>query len=236
MTSISGIPTTRVSDLFVRQRVLAQVQYDLRELFRLENQLSTGHQFELPSDEPVASLRIISLQSLLERKAQVKANLATSQSYLTATDGAVSRVSSLIAEIRGIAIGAVETFGDRAAATEHVQEAIRQLINTVNQKFRDRYLFAGSTNSAQPFRALENNVVQYFGNEELLRSYSDVDVLSATNLTGSTAFWAISEPVRGSVDLRPILTYSTRLADLRGGEGIRRGSIAISDGSHTSIV
>ena len=58
MTSISGIPTTRVSDLFVRQRVLAQVQYDLRELFRLENQLSTGHQFELPSDEPVASLRI----------------------------------------------------------------------------------------------------------------------------------------------------------------------------------
>ena len=239
MTSISGIPTTRVSDLMVRQRLLQQVQYDLGELLRLEEQLSTGQQFQLPSEDPVAALRARRLQSLLERKEQVKSNLATSQSYLSATDLAMSTVSGLIIEVRGVALGAIGTVvtdEQRAAAVVQVEEAIKQLTSAGNQKFRSRYLFAGSTTSVLPFQTLAGGAVAYLGNEELLLSYSDVDVLTAANLTGSTAFGVISEPVRGSVDLNPILTYDTRLADLRGGEGIAPGSIAISDGSSTSIV
>jgi len=239
MANVIGISSTRVSDLFVRQRVLAQVQYDLREMFDLENQLSSGHQFQLPSENPVAASRVISLQSLLERKEQVKTNLATTQSYLGATDVALSRISGLVTEIRGVALSAVGTLltdEQRAAAVDQIEEAVRQLIFAGNQQFRDRYLFAGSTASTKPFEALDNNIVEYFGNEGLLRSYSDLNVLSTSNLNGSTAFGAISEPVRGSVDLNPVLTYNTRLADLRGGEGITSGSLAISDGSRTSIV
>jgi len=238
MTSIGGIPTTRVSNLLVQQRALQHVQYHFRELLRLEEQLSTGEQFQLPSEDPVAALRAKGLQSLLERKEQVKTNLAATQSYLSATDLAMSRISGLITEVRGVALGAVGTVAtdeQRAAAVLHVEEVIEQLVSAGNQKFRNRYLFAGSTSSVLPFQTLPG-AVEYLGNEELLWTYSDVDVLTAVNLTGSTAFGAISEPVRGSVDLNPILTYNTRLADLRGGEGIAPGSIAISDGSTASVI
>ena len=71
MTNIVGIPTTRVSDLFIRQRLLQQMQYDQRELVRLQTQLGTGRQFQLPGEESVAAMRGMGLQSLLERKEQV---------------------------------------------------------------------------------------------------------------------------------------------------------------------
>ena len=128
MANIIGIPTTRVSDQFVQRRMLQQVQYDLRELFRLESQLSTGRKFELPGEEPVAALRVMSLQRLLEQKEQVRSNLETTQSYLTATDVAMSQISELVAEIRGVAVAMMNeaTVDDdqRTAAVQQVQEAV----------------------------------------------------------------------------------------------------------------
>ena len=239
MTNAVGIPSTRISDMFAHQRVLQQVQFDQAELFRLQNQLSTGRQFELPSDDAVASLRVMRLQALLERKAQVQRNLETNQSYLTTTDVAMSGISGTVAEARGLAlsvIGTIATDEQRATAALQVEQTIEQLINAGNQQFRGRYLFAGSTTTATPFDVVENNLVKYFGNEGLLKNYSDVDMLFDTNLTGVAAFGAISETVQGAVDLNPVLTYNTRLADLRLGQGISDGSIAISDGSSTSIV
>lgn len=239
MKNIVGIPTTRVSNLLVYQRVLQQVQYDQKELYRLQNQLSTGRRFELPGEDPIAALRVMGLQSLLERKEQVRTNLATSQSYLTATDTAMSRISELMAEVRGVAVGAIDTVvteDQRLAAIQQVEQAIRQLTDAGNQKFRGRYLFAGSTTLVLPFQEGPGEAIEYCGNEENLLSYTDVDMLFPTNMTGSQVFGAISEPVRGTADLNPILAYDTRLADLNGGEGISLGSIAISDGTHTSIV
>lgn len=240
MTNIIGIPTTRVSDQFIQQRVLQQVQYDLRELYRLESQLSTGRQFELPGEEPVAALRVVGLQRLLEQKEQVRGNLDTTQSYLRATDSALSQVSGLVAEIRAVAITMMNdaTVDDdqRTAAVQQVQEAIKQLMDTGNQKFRGRYLFAGSGTSDAPFQYSGAGAVAYLGDDGRLLSYCDVDMLFASNVTGNDVFGAISEAVEGSVDLNPVLHYNTRLADLRGGEGITSGSIAVSDGTHTSII
>ena len=77
MPSIVGIPTARISNSFIQQRLLSQVQFGQTELFRLQNQLSTGRRFETPSEDPVASMRIIDIQRLLERKQQVYSNVET---------------------------------------------------------------------------------------------------------------------------------------------------------------
>lgn len=237
--AIIGIPTTRISDLFARQILMEQVQSDQIELLRLERQLSTGRKFELPSESPVAALRVISLQRLLERKEQIKTNLATSQSYLSVTDTAMSHISGLMAEVRGVALGVLGTTASdtqRQAAAQQVRQALRQLIDAGNQNVRGRYLFAGSSTMTQPFTALEGNIVRYEGNEQRLSSFGNVDLLVDTNLQGHEVFGALSEPVRGSVDLNPVVTRNTRLADLRGGLGIHRGSIAIADGTSAKII
>ena len=238
-TPVIGIPTTRVSDLFIRQRLLQQVQYDQAEIFRVQTQLATGHRFQTPSEDPVAAMRVVSLQSLLERKQQVMANLNTNQSFLSATDTALSNISNIMADVRGTTLsvlGTTATDVQRQAAALQVQQALQQLSDAGNQLFRGRYLFAGSTTTATPFVEVGTGYAQYDGNELTLSSYADVDLLFNTNLTGAEAFGALSDPVRGTVNLNPVLNYDTRVADLRGGQGLSRGSIAVSDGTRTSVI
>jgi flagellar hook-associated protein 3 FlgL len=240
MTSpISSIPTTRVSEQFIRQRLLNQVQYDQSELFRVQTQLNTGLRYQVPSEDPISALRVISLQRLLERKDQVMTNLATNQSYLNATDATLSSVSGLVAEARGVTLGVLgttSTDAQRQAAVQQVRQTLQQLVDTGNQLFRGRYLFTGSETTQRPFSLLGASLVEYSGNERHLESYADIDQLFQTNMQGNEVFGVISEPVRGTADLNPVLTFDTRVADLRSGLGISDGSIRISDGTKSSTV
>ena len=91
--SIIGIPTTRLSNLFVRNQLLTQLEANQSDLFKTQTQLSTGYRFQSISEDPVSALSVIGLQSLLQRKSQVQSNIATNQSYLGVTDSALSSVS-----------------------------------------------------------------------------------------------------------------------------------------------
>lgn len=237
--AISGVPTTRISDALIQQRLLGQIQSDQLALYRLETQLSTGHRFDTPSDDPVAAQRVMGLQRLLERKTQIKSNLTTSQTYLSATDSSLSRVNSLLTDARAAALGVLgTTYTDeqRRAAAQEIQQTLNQLLDTSNQNFRGRYLFAGSTAAVKPFEVGDGNVIRYSGNEQRISSYANLEMLFDSNLQGNEVFGAISEPVRGSADLDPALNWNTRLADLRGGKGITPGSIAISNGTSTKVI
>ncbi len=239
MTSIIGIPTTRVSNSFIQQRLLAQVQYDQVELFRLQTQLSTGRRFELPSEDSVASMRIIDLQRLIERKKQIYGNVDTNMSYLTATDTTLSEISGMLADVRGTALGVLGTTAtdvQRQAAAQQVDQAIKQLFDTGNQQFRGRYLFAGSATQVAPFEMTASGCIEYNGNDESIQSYADLNLLFKTNLSGEEVFGAVSTMVEGAADLDPVVKFDTRLADLYGGDGVNLGSICIGDGSSTKVV
>lgn len=237
-SSISGIPTTRISNLFIREQLMNQIQSTQAKLFTVQTQLSTGHRFQAPSDDPVAALQVMSIQSILERKAQIKTNLDTNQNFLNVTDSALSGVSNLLTDIRSTALsvtGTTVTNLQRQAAAEQVGQVIRQLLNTGNQQYTGRYLFAGSESAQEPFKYVGDNI-QYVGNEQELSSYADLNLLFDTNLNGNQVFGAISSQVQGAVKITPDLTYNTRLADLRQGQGISKGGILVSDGTNSSTI
>ncbi len=238
MSAISPIPSSRVSDQLIRSRMLAQLQAEQQNLFRVQTQVSTGRRISVPSEDAPAALRAISLQRLIERKTQVSANLSTNLSYLSATDSALHSVSGILSGLRGAALGVAGTDSSdsqRAAVAVEVERAIEQLIDTGNQRFRGRYLFAGTRTTVLPFQR-DNGYVSYLGNEGELTSYSDIDALFPSSISGNEVFGTISEPVRGTADLNPVLTSETLLEDLRGGQGISVGSLNVSDGTQSRII
>ena len=238
MAGIVPVPTSRVSDLLIRQRLMSQLQSDQQSLFNIQNQISTGRRISLPSEDAPAAIRAIALQDILERKAQAQTNVATNQSFLSATDVALSSVSGMLSEVRGTALSVVGTTStdlQRQAAVQEVRRAIEQLVDVGNHQFRGRYLFAGSRTGERPF-AVDGSLVGYDGDERTLQSYADIDLLFETNANGNSVFGVISEPSRGTADLTPTLSEDTRLADLRGGAGIGRGSIRISDQAYSSVI
>ncbi|QDU30849.1 Flagellar hook-associated protein 3 [Anatilimnocola aggregata] len=238
MAAIYPIPTTRVSEALTHSRMLSQLQSDEVSILRLQQQIATGRRIFQPSDDAPAAQRAISLQRLLEQKAQARENLSTSQSYLSATDTAVQGITNTLNAVRSEVLGVTDSVSSEAAreaAIQQVQLAIEQLADVGNQVFRGRYLFAGSRTTTQPFQ-LTGNQVSYLGNESQLQSYSDVDLLFSTNLPGSDIFGGFSNEVHGTIDLNPVATRETLLTDLHGGRGITKGSIAISDGTSTKII
>ncbi len=238
MTAIAPIPATRVSDLLATQRLNAQLQADEIGLQRLETQVSTGQRLTLPSDDPAAAAQAVNLNRLIQQKTQIKTNLDTNQSYLSATDSALGNVSNLLANARSTALSVAGTIADssqRQTAAQVVSSAIQQLADIGNQSFNGRYLFAGSNPGAAPFQT-QGPYVKYTGNGEQLSSLSDVSQLFQTNVTGADAFGALSAAVSGTANLTPNVTATTRLSDLIGGQGVNKGGIVVSDGVHSSTV
>ncbi len=222
MAGITPIPTSRVGDLFVRQRLLNQAQGDQLSLFELQMQVSTGRRIFRPSDDAPAALRAIALQRTILRKEQSERNLAGSRSVLGSAETALSSVSGVLNDVRGAALGAVNNLtssDERNAAIATVDAAISALITSGNSSFNGRYLFAGSRTNVPPFTQ-NGQFVEYRGNEKTLQNYVDIEQLFTTNLPGTEVFGGISGEVRGSVDVNPHLTETTLLSTINGGEGI----------------
>jgi len=237
--SIIPIPNTRVSNLLLRQRLTQQYQADQLDLFRLQEQISTGQRISLPSDDAPAALRAIALQRLIERKGQLEINIQGGLTYLSATDEAISDVAKELAELKGATLGVagtIATQADRDAVISQVNGSLEQLLSVANRQVLGRHLFAGSQASQQPYAFDGDNVV-YRGDDNSIENYSDLGVRFASNATGQSVFGGISEAVVGSVDLNPQLNAETQLSSLRGGRGISpNGAITISDGNNTSII
>ncbi len=209
MTNVVGVPSTRVSEAFVRERLLQQIQYNQRRLFETQTQLSTGYRFQVPGEAPIAASRVIRLQRLIELKVQAQSNLATTQTYLNSTDVALTRIADLMIEARSLALsvtGTLVTKEQRQAAALQIEEILRQLIDAGNQNFRGRYLFAGANAEVRPFQQTAGGYIEYRGNLEHLSSFVDVDLLTTSNVHGHEVFGALSDGVVGRVDLDPV-TY-----------------------------
>jgi flagellin-like hook-associated protein FlgL len=238
MSGVYPIPVGRSSGLLLQQRLTHQLQSDQQELLRLTSQLSSGRRILAPSDDTPAGLRGVSLQRILEQKEQVRVNLNTSRSYLAASETAIAKVADLLNDVRGAAVqGADSTTSDtqRAAIAQEVQAALAQLLDVGNQQFRDRYLFAGSNTTQRPYEVRDGQVV-YLGNENELRSYADLDQLFSSSIAGVSVLGGLSAEVKGAATLTPVLSETTRLADLHGGAGFIPGSLVVSDGATSRTI
>jgi flagellin-like hook-associated protein FlgL len=236
--AIIPVPILRSSDVLVQQRLLTQIQFDQLSLLKLQDQLSTGRRISVPSDDASASVRAIGLQRLLEQKGHSQRNLEATQSYLAGTDSAVSGVSQLVIDMRALAISMVDntrTDLEREAATTEINRAIEQIVNDANRQFRGRSLFSGTESGIAAF-SFQKQYVVYEGNEGDLESYADVGLRFDANLTGSEVFGGLSVEKQGVVDLNPIITANTRLSDLRGGAGVTKTSVLVSDGVSDSVI
>ncbi len=172
MSRIAPIPTTRVGDLFMRQRLVGQMQFDQLEMFRLQTQISTGRRLQLPSEDAPAALRAINLQRILDRKAQIKTNVQSSNLFLGEAERRLGDVSQEINTLRANVVGVIGPIGspeERQEVANEVGQALQSFLNTGNARTLSRYLYSGSRSLIEPY-AFNGDFVEYRGNEGTLRS------------------------------------------------------------------
>src|SRR5688572_24661155 len=106
MAGFYPVPSTRTTTMLQQARLLQQLNFDQLAIQRLQVQISTGRRIATPSQDAPAADRGQTLQRLLELKAQAQTNLQASQSYLDATDTSLANVTTLLTEVRGLAVEA----------------------------------------------------------------------------------------------------------------------------------
>lgn len=238
INSILGISPTATSTISQRDQMVDEINANQTQLNQLETEISSGYQFQLPSQNPQAAMQVEGIQSLLVRYTQTQTNISTNQSYLSQTDSTLSSVSSLLTSIQSAAlgvVGATANASQRQAVVQQINSAVQQMVSLGNTQFDGRQLFGGTNTVATPFSVNATGNIVYSGSSTPTESYVDLNQLSATSITGAQAFGAISQPVQGSA-LTVALSASTPLSDLNGGLGVASGSIQLSDGHNTSIV
>lgn len=234
MTISSFYPVTagRTSSGQSITRLLYQVHTDTSAIQKLQMQLSTGRRIERASEDPAAAIRAMAVQRSLEFKGQVVNNLKSANTLLGASESVLSQAQSILNEVRGIAVeSAGNTLSDAEldANANQVRESLRKLVEIGNSKFRDQYVFAGSDVMRAPLQMV-GNAVRFSGADNELNTITDVGSILAANVTADQTFGTRSDHIIGSVDLNPSLTGNTRLADLNFGQGVRTGSIILTDG------
>ena len=235
---IIGIPSAGVSNLSIQEQLISQLDANQLQMDQLETEISSGYQFQLPSQNPQAALQVEGIQSMLERYVQTQTNIGAAQSSLSQTDSTLSSVSSLLTSIQSAALsvtGSTTSAAQRQAVIQQIDQAVQQMVSLGNTTFNGQQLFGGTNTTTPPFSMNAAGNVVYSGSSEPTESYVDVNQLFATSITGDQAFGAMSQPIQGAA-LSPAISPHTPLADLDGGQGFTPGSIAISDGHSTSVV
>jgi flagellin-like hook-associated protein FlgL len=239
MAGVIPIPSNRVSGYLLRSRLTQQFQTDQLDLFRLQEQIATGRRIVLPSDDGPAALRAISLQRLIDRKAQLTSNVRIGQQYLAASDTALQDVATELSKLKGSTLGVAGTLTtdeQRKTAIEEINTYLESLVNIANRQYQGRYLFSGSQSSTEPYSLVDGYVV-YNGDSQNIQNYADLGVLFDASISGQDVFGGTSAQIVGSVDLNPQLEMSTSLSSLRNGRGIAPGgAIQISDGNNVSTI
>lgn len=218
------------------QRLTTGSQQAQSSIQRLQDQLSSGQKFRLPSQSPVAAVQTVSLQRLIERRDALKTSQTINDGFLTAADQSLTAVVDALNRANAIVtagIGANATPEERTALANEVAGLRQGIMNAANSEYNGRFLFSGSQGQSAPFEFAADGSVRYRGDGQTLQTFADFNLMMASNVDGASAFRPESAPL--NQPLHPNLTLSTRLGQLNDGAGVRDGliDVTVDDGLNT---
>ncbi|MBI3864993.1 MAG: hypothetical protein HY290_24225 [Planctomycetia bacterium] len=203
------------------QRLQVTLQDAQYQMALLQDQISSGQKFQLPSQDPSAASHAMQLTTLLAQNKQYDANIQSSVAFLNNTDAALGEISQALITAQGLnssGIGASSNPTQKQAISLQVQGLIQQVVNAGNSTLGGRYLFGGSQSASVPFTIDPSGGVVYHGDQQSLDAPVAAGLAAATNVDGNSALAVLSPPI--SADVNPALTLQTRLSDLNGGQGV----------------
>lgn len=142
---------SRVTASSMAQTSMRQLQANLSELARLQEQATSQRAFLAPSDDPTAATTAMRVHAEQRRTEQYARNADDGLAWLTAADSAITASTTLLARARNLTVqgandGALDPVAKEAIAVE--LEGIRdELLAQANTRVLGRSVFAGTSDT-----------------------------------------------------------------------------------------
>jgi len=189
----------RISTLQSFNLSLAQMQKGQTELARVQEQVSTGKQILRPSDDPVATARVLKLELELARHDKFGENIDATERRLQLEEITLDQINTATDRMRELALQAGNgTINDSNRATiagelRQLQEHVLGMMNT--QDSGGEYLFGGGKGFEQPFEKQGDNSFVYNGDDGQRLIQVGPQLKVATTDSGRSVFNVIPDDI-----------------------------------------
>ncbi len=154
----------RISTSLAQQLGVNAILNQQSKLSKTQNQLSTGLRINTPSDDPVASVRVLDIQQSISQNSQYQSNIDTLRSRLTFEEDTLNSTVNAIQRVRELAVQGLNSTNfpnDRSSIAIEIRQIADQLVGLANTKNANgEYLFAGYRSRTPPFVATATEVTQ----------------------------------------------------------------------------
>jgi flagellar hook-associated protein 3 FlgL len=172
-------------------RGIGRNQFDL---YKIQNQLSTGRRVLTPEDDPIGASQALVLSQTKGVSEQLLKNQDTARGKLGVVEGQLTSLSDLLQNVRERLVQAGNTTlsnSDRSYIAQELEARFSELLGIANsQDGAGNYLFSGYQGATKPF-GLTADGAEYFGDagKRLLQVEGSRQL--PTNVTGSELFETI---------------------------------------------
>ncbi len=226
----------RVTNKMLVTNSLSNLNRGLERLQYLSSRLASGKKLMFPSDDPIGTGSVLRMYKGLEETRQYVANNDYGIGMLTAIDGALTDLTSILQRARELAVyGANGTLPEDSlyALAREINELIDHAVQVANSTYAGIYIFGGQETSKPPYSAVVDsqdgtNIEKV---ESIFSTYTDAKGITVEvgpsseleiSLPGSVIFDGDSGVFEVLIDLRKRL-------DAGDSEGVSSESIAKLD-------
>jgi len=160
---------------------------------KTQAQLSSGQRVLTPSDDPVASVKILEIEQNLARLEQYGKNIDIANNNLSLEETALDSVSTLLQRVREITVqagnNATYTSSDYETLAVEVDARLDELKNLLNTRNAGGdYIFAGYTGGDKPFDGTASSGFVYNGTDGQVNIKVSDSTSVATSDSGKSIF------------------------------------------------
>jgi len=131
------------------------------DIFRTQQQLSTGKNVLQPSDDPLASAQIQKFKKEIARTEQFSGNIDVAERRLRLEENTIEQINNQSIRLKELTLqgkNGVLSDGDRSAISSEVSEILKSLESLMNTKdVQGEYLFSGNKGFTQPYTYNNSN-------------------------------------------------------------------------------
>lgn len=176
----------RVTNKSLVKNFTRNINRNLKNMSKYQEQLSTGKEVSRPSDDPFRVIRAMALHTSIDQNEQFKRNIEDSMGWIDTTDTALGQMTEDLNRIRELVIyGANDSLSDtdRNALNEEVKQLVGDLAQVGNSNYDGRYIFGGQSTTSPPFE-VDGTLLKYTGDNGILEREISSNVTMKMNIHG----------------------------------------------------
>ena len=173
----------RITPNITSQNSLYNIQRARTLLDSINEKISSGNNYNRPSDDPVATRLLTGMADRMRASDQYQSNITKANVWLNVTNTAITGMSATMKEVKSLVStisSGVTDMTVRDNAVSQLQVLKQQLVDMGNTQLNGVYIFNGTAGTGTvPF-----NGTTYNGNDTDMQVEVDANSVQAMNITG----------------------------------------------------